>query len=144
MDLIQRISLDPDLLWGTPCIRDTDITVGRVVGLVLAGWTTDAIRDVLPALEDDDVDAAIEWYQEYGESGIAPHPPEPGDRHPRIGVDPGIQGGHPTVRGTRVPVDVLVGLWERGFSVDEIVTEYPTLEPEDVEAAVDYATELWW
>lgn len=143
MDL-SRIIVDPTVRWGTPCIRDTDVTVGRVIELHQAGQSPDQIVEQLPGLTGDDIDAALEWFTDFGPQGITAHPPDPGERHPRVVVDPAVNGGHPTIRGTRVPVDAIVGMWERGFSVDEIVADYPTLCAEDVEDAIDYSTEAWW
>lgn len=46
--------------------------------------------------------------------------------------DPGILGGRPVFRGTRVPVEVLFENLEDGLSIDEIVASYPTLNREDL------------
>jgi len=45
-----------------------------------------------------------------------------------IEARPDILGGKPVVRGTRIPVDLLLELVEAGLSVDDIVREYPHLE----------------
>ena len=57
----------------------------------------------------------------------------------RIVSDPAVLLGKPIVRGTRVPVYVIVGLIETGQTPEQIVDDYPDLTIEDVEAAVDYA-----
>jgi uncharacterized protein (DUF433 family) len=43
-----------------------------------------------------------------------------------------IQGGVPVIRGTRIPVDVIQALLERGFTPAEVVAELPTLSEDDV------------
>ena len=44
----------------------------------------------------------------------------------------GILGGKPVIQGTRIPVDILLELVDAGFSVDDILSEYPHLKREDV------------
>lgn len=53
--------------------------------------------------------------------------------------DPGILGGRPVFRGTRVPVDVLFDNLADGLTVDEVLESYPTLDREDVLAVLDLA-----
>mgnify|MGYP003878524451 CR=1 FL=1 len=60
----------------------------------------------------------------------------------RIEVDPGKLGGKPVIRGTRIPVSLVVQLVASGMSVDEIVREYPELSHEDIKAALLYAAKL--
>ena len=57
----------------------------------------------------------------------------------RIVTDPAVLLGKPIVRGTRVPVYLIVGLVEAGMTPAEIVDDYPDLTVEDVEAAITYA-----
>jgi uncharacterized protein (DUF433 family) len=135
---MDRITVDPRVRWGTPCLRDTGTTVAHVIALDRTGFTLDRILDACPELTVADVDAALDWYERYGDAGIGPQPPEPGIGHPRIAVDPAVQGGYPVIAGTRITVDAVLGLWEEGLSVDEILEEYPDLDSADVEDAVAY------
>jgi uncharacterized protein (DUF433 family) len=48
-------------------------------------------------------------------------------------------GGVPCIRGLRMPVATVVGMVAEGMSVDEILREHPTLEPEDIREALQYA-----
>ena len=59
----------------------------------------------------------------------------------RIVSDPGILGGKPCVKGTRISVEFILELVASGAGRDEIVKSYPHLEPKDVEQAVQYAAE---
>jgi uncharacterized protein (DUF433 family) len=59
-----------------------------------------------------------------------------------IASDPGIMGGVPVVRGTRVPVYVILEHLEAGRSIEQVLHDYPTLTPESVRAAIRYAAEL--
>ena len=60
----------------------------------------------------------------------------------RIEIDPGKLGGKPVIRGTRIPVSLVVQLVASGMSVDEIIKEYPELSHEDIKAALLYVAKL--
>jgi uncharacterized protein (DUF433 family) len=62
-------------------------------------------------------------------------------RFKRITVDPGKMGGMPCIRGLRIPVATVVAMVADGMSVEEIITELPDLEPEDVAEALRFAAE---
>ena len=52
----------------------------------------------------------------------------------RITFDPNILGGKACIRGMRISVSLVINLVANGMSVQEIIDEYPDLQPEDVEA----------
>jgi len=56
----------------------------------------------------------------------------------RIHSDPEILSGKPVLRGTRIPVYVIIDSFGSGSSEAEIVDDYPDLEIEDVRAALAY------
>ena len=58
---------------------------------------------------------------------------------PRITVDPAICTGKPCIRGLRFPVARLLGLLAAGETREAILTNYPYLETEDIDAALRYA-----
>lgn len=60
----------------------------------------------------------------------------------RIVVDPGIMAGKPVVRGTRIPVELIVRMLSQGISEGEILAEYPRLQLEDIRAALEYAAKV--
>jgi len=57
----------------------------------------------------------------------------------RITFDPAVMGGKPCIRGQRVTVGAIVGLLAAGHTEEEILKEYPYLEPEDIRQALAYA-----
>ncbi|MCB0195679.1 MAG: DUF433 domain-containing protein [Anaerolineae bacterium] len=59
-----------------------------------------------------------------------------------IVVDPMICHGRATIKGTRVMVSVVLDNFAAGLSVDEILTTYPSLTRESIQAAIAYAAEL--
>ena len=60
----------------------------------------------------------------------------------RVVVDPRVLGGKPVIRGTRIPVYLILELLANGWSVDDILREYPHLTREDVLAAIRYAARV--
>ena len=62
-------------------------------------------------------------------------------RFERITVEPEKMGGVACIRGLRIPVATVVGMVAEGLTVDEIVADYPDLEPADVRQALEYAAE---
>lgn len=61
MELLERITHDPAVMGGRPCIRGMRVTVGTVVGLLAAGHTVDEVLRAYPYLEQDDVHAALAY-----------------------------------------------------------------------------------
>jgi uncharacterized protein (DUF433 family) len=61
------------------------------------------------------------------------------ERLNRITVEAGKCGGRPCIRGLRIRVTDVLELLAAGASFEEILTDYPYLEREDILAALDYA-----
>ena len=59
----------------------------------------------------------------------------------RIIIDPEIRHGKPIIKGTRVPVDIILGSLVGGMEIEEIAKEY-RIEKEDVFAAIEYAAKI--
>jgi uncharacterized protein (DUF433 family) len=59
----------------------------------------------------------------------------------RITVRPDQNGGRPSIRGLRVRVKDILDLLASGVSREEILADYPYLEPEDITAALEYAAQ---
>lgn len=59
----------------------------------------------------------------------------------RITVNPNQMGGVPCLRGLRIPVATVVGMFADGMREDEILEAYPDLELEDLQEALRYAAE---
>lgn len=58
----------------------------------------------------------------------------------RIEVNPEIMAGKPVVKGTRIPVYVVLQMLGDGAEVGDILEDYPDLEEQDVKACIRYAT----
>jgi len=60
----------------------------------------------------------------------------------RITIDPAVCTGKPCIRGLRFPVARLLGLLAAGETRETILTQYPYLEPQDIDEALRYAAQL--
>lgn len=60
----------------------------------------------------------------------------------RITIDPEVCHGKPTLRGSRLMVVTILELLASGMTADEIITDYPALEMEDITACLEYAAQL--
>jgi uncharacterized protein (DUF433 family) len=60
----------------------------------------------------------------------------------RITSDPAIMNGKACVRGMRITVSLVLNLIANGMSKAEILSEYPALEPEDIDQCLNYAAYL--
>ena len=57
-----------------------------------------------------------------------------------IEINPKVCNGKPVIKGTRIPVTVILDLLEDGQSWKEIIKGYPELREEDIKAAIHYAS----
>ena len=57
----------------------------------------------------------------------------------RVTFDAGILGGKACIRGMRISVSLVLNLVANGMTAEEIISEYPDLEPEDIRQALKYA-----
>jgi uncharacterized protein (DUF433 family) len=64
------------------------------------------------------------------------------DWRERISVDPLVCHGKACIKGTRIMISVILDNLAAGVSPEEILKSYPSLSPEDIQAAIAYAAEL--
>ncbi len=57
----------------------------------------------------------------------------------RIEVNPKVMGGKPVVKGTRIPVYIILQMLGDGASFDDVVAEYPRITEEDIKSVLEYA-----
>ena len=63
------------------------------------------------------------------------------DWRPYIAADPVVLGGKPVIRGTRLAVDFILGLLAAGWTVQQIIENYPDITPECLQAVFAFAAE---
>ena len=60
----------------------------------------------------------------------------------RIEINPAVLGGKPVIKGTRIPVYLILDLIAAGKTINDILKEYSALTEKDVVAAIEYASSL--
>jgi len=60
----------------------------------------------------------------------------------RIVINPEVLSGKPVIKGTRIPVYLILELLAAGMSMDDVLKEYPELTREDIQAALEYASRI--
>ena len=61
MEQLKRITFNPEIMGGKPCIRGMRVTVGMIVGLIASGHTRQEILDMYPYLEGGDIEEALHY-----------------------------------------------------------------------------------
>ena len=61
MKTLKRITFDPAVMGGRPCIRGLRVTVGTIVGLLASGHSREQILTLYPYLEAEDIDEALAY-----------------------------------------------------------------------------------
>jgi len=61
MQRTERITFDPEVMGGKPCVRGLRVTVGTLVGLVASGRTVEDILIAYPYLEREDIQQALQY-----------------------------------------------------------------------------------
>ena len=64
------------------------------------------------------------------------------NNHSRITIDPSICHGKPCIRGMRWPIEVILDMLIAGMTAEDIVSDHPELEQEDILAALAFAKAL--
>jgi uncharacterized protein (DUF433 family) len=62
--------------------------------------------------------------------------------HPRITLDPKVMIGKPVIGGTRITVELIIGLLAQGWAEQDILSAYPHLTRDDILACLAYAQDL--
>ena len=73
--LLERISIDPNICGGKPCIKGTRIWVALILDFLASGMTEGELRTEYPQLTHDDVLAAIAYGAEMSRERVLPLPP---------------------------------------------------------------------
>ena len=58
---LKRITFNPNMMGGKPCIRGLRVTVGTIVGLVASGYSNSEILKAYPYLEEEDIHEALAY-----------------------------------------------------------------------------------
>jgi uncharacterized protein (DUF433 family) len=58
---LQRITFDPNIMGGKPCIRGMRVTVGTILGLLASGHSKEKVLKLYPYLESEDINEALSY-----------------------------------------------------------------------------------
>lgn len=61
--------------------------------------------------------------------------------HERIEINPEVMGGKPVIRGTRIPVELILRKLGAGMYIAAIIADHPRLTPADIQAAQAFAAD---
>jgi len=61
--------------------------------------------------------------------------------HERVEINPEVMGGKPVIRGTRVPVEIVLRKLGAGMTPEEIIHDHPRLTVDDIRAAQAFAAD---
>lgn len=145
-DWQDRIARDPAALNGEPTIRGTGISVALVNRLLRQGYTVDAIVGRYLHVTEEDV-AACQRYgdtlekrlrEETARKTVKRTPEKVADWRDRIVCDPRILVGKPTIKGTRISVELVTDRLAGGWTVSQILHDYSHIRAEDIDACVKY------
>ena len=76
-ELFKRISIDPNVCFGRPCVRGTRIWVSLIVDNFAEGVSEAELLEAYPQLQPEDIRAALAFAAEMTRERIIPLPPEP-------------------------------------------------------------------
>lgn len=142
---VPGIRRTPGVCGGDPCIRSTRIPVWLLVETRQLGASDEEILEDYPTLSRHDLANAWAYYEMHqaaidrqiasreSEGDLSSQTSEPGIR-----CTPGVCGGDPCIRRTRIPVWLLVELRQLGGSDEHILGGYPTLTQHDLDNAWAY------
>lgn len=61
MEIFERITRDPEVMGGAPCIRGLRVTVGMILGMLGTGTSEDELLELYPYLEREDIREALRF-----------------------------------------------------------------------------------
>jgi uncharacterized protein (DUF433 family) len=61
MKNLERITLNPNIMGGKPCIRGLRMTVGTIIGLLASGYSNEVILKMYPYLQQEDITEALAY-----------------------------------------------------------------------------------
>jgi len=61
MEIMNRITIDPEIMGGKPCIRGMRVTVAMIVHLIAEGYNREEILSAYPYIENEDITAALQY-----------------------------------------------------------------------------------
>lgn len=139
VEIAPRITVSPSVGSGKPVIKGTRIPVALVVGQVAGGLTVEEVAREYGSTPED-VRAALRYAAD-SLADVRRRDAEPVEIAPGITASSAVSFGKPVVKGTRIPVALVLGKVAGGISAHELEQEYD-LDSDEVRAAVGYAASV--
>ncbi len=141
-----RIVSDPAVLNGAPFIRGTGISAALVDQMLRRGYTVEAITTKYLHITEEDVEAcrrygemlAQQRREEMARTVVKRTPEKVADWRDRIECVPGRLGGKPVIVNTRISVELVTDRLKGGWTVSDILDDYPHIRAEDIDACLKY------
>lgn len=145
-ELLNRISVDPKICFGKPCIKGHRIWVSLMLGFLAAGEPVKDILDDYPGTEEADLRACIayaaEMVRERKKISYRHRKYRKMEWREHIVKDPDIMAGKPVIKGTRLAVEFILDLLAQGWPEEDILRNYPGINSEDIKACLQYASDV--
>jgi uncharacterized protein (DUF433 family) len=104
--LLDRISIDPQVCFGKPCIRGTRIWVSLILDFLASGSTVEEILDEYPQLEEADIRAALAYGAEMARERFVEVPLVSSRRNIKVSVTNPRKRRHPPVISSSQPRNI--------------------------------------
>ena len=154
MDWQNRIVTTPDTLFGRPRVVGTRIGVDFILELLASDWSSQRILDEYTVLTPGDLQAVFSFVRDcqmdetllpQSLAGEPERHPDPAvltmDWHDHIVCSPEVIVGKPTIKGTRLSVELILGWLAQGWTHEMLIEAYPQLSREDILAALAFAAD---
>ncbi len=126
---MEFIEMRPDICGGRPVIKGTRLEVRFIVDMIESGMSIEEILSEYSFLSRDILEKIKENIREIKKLIDAAECFE---------IDPNRMAGVPVVKGTRLPVIVIYDMLDLGYTINDILSEYPFLTREIVEKLIKY------
>ena len=143
IDFTKIITSEPGKRYGRHCIRDLQVTVGDVLGLLAGGKPEDELLRDFPGLTSEDIKACLAFAAARERRGVTAPPdmPSVNDYSHIITIEPAKRFGRPCIRGMRITVYDILEWLAGGMAYEEILDEFPELTIEDILASIAFVAD---
>ena len=143
VDYTKIITVEPGKRYGKHYIRDLQVTVGDVLGLLAVGMSEEEILKRFPDLTSEDIKACLAFAADRERRGLTnpPDMPSVNDYSHIITIEPGKRSGQPCIRGMRITVYDILEYLAGGMAYEEILDDFPDLSIEDILASIAFVAD---
>ena len=143
VDYTKIITVEPGKRYGKHYIRDLQVAVGDVLGLLAVGMSEEEILKRFPDLTSEDIKACLAFAADRERRSLTnpPDMPSVNDYSHIITIEPGKRSGQPCIRGMRITVYDILEYLAGGMAYEEILDDFPYLSIEDILASIAFVAD---